>query len=194
MATAFAARHSMDTPEWYTPTPIVEAAREVMGSIDLDPASHEEANERVRAARFFDAEINGLEREWSGRVFLNPPGGKLGAKSLTGLFWSKLMRHYVSLRVPEAIWIGYSLEQLQTLQHAESNFSPLDFSMCVPRRRIAFDENAAMRAARQAKQISDGKKPTELTSPSHANYITYLGPRKTRFDDVFKQFGQVVTR
>lgn len=48
----FAARHSMDSPEWYTPSPFVEAAREVMGGIDLDPASHEEANRIIKAARY----------------------------------------------------------------------------------------------------------------------------------------------
>ena len=31
--------------EWYTPTIIIEAVRESMGSIDLDVASCEEANQ-----------------------------------------------------------------------------------------------------------------------------------------------------
>lgn len=183
---AFAARHSMDSPEWYTPAPFVEAAREVMGAIDLDPASHEEANRTVKATRFFSVEDDGLRQPWSGRVFLNPPGG------LVGDFW-----HYMLCNIPgvtQAIWIGYSLEQLQTLQCIGVPTTPLNFSMCVPNRRIAFVENEAKKAARFEKLIALGKKPNAKSSPSHANYITYIGPLRERFEAIFRQFGQVVIR
>ncbi len=68
-------RHSSESAEHYTPSSIVESARLVLGSIDLDPASSEEANQIVKATRFFTCEDNGFTRPWSGRVFLNPPGG-----------------------------------------------------------------------------------------------------------------------
>lgn len=179
--TAFAARHTCDSPEWYTPSPFVEAAREVMGAIDLDPASHEEANQTVKAARFFTVEDDGLKHPWFGRVFVNPPGG------LVALFWTKLMqREFV-----EGIWIGYSLEQLQTLQMIGGQKTPLDFSMCVPRRRIAFVENSAKKDARIEKMIAAGKVPNQKSQPSHANYISYIGPNSGTFQRVFSQFGQV---
>lgn len=39
--------------DYYTPKPIIEAARKTMGSIDLDPASSFEANNVVLASRYF---------------------------------------------------------------------------------------------------------------------------------------------
>lgn len=59
--------------EWYTPTNIIEAARKTLGSIDLDPASSELANKNIKADLFFTEEENGLEQEWRGNVWLNPP-------------------------------------------------------------------------------------------------------------------------
>jgi hypothetical protein len=75
LPSAMTARHSSETDEHYTPQAIVESAREALGGIDLDPASCPEANECVRAAHIFDRGQNGFQREWRGRVFLNPPGG-----------------------------------------------------------------------------------------------------------------------
>ena len=59
--------------EWYTPEQYIEAARFVMGSIDLDPASNDFANETVKAAVYYDEAMNGLERDWYGNIWLNPP-------------------------------------------------------------------------------------------------------------------------
>jgi DNA N-6-adenine-methyltransferase Dam len=190
---AFAARHTCDSPEWYTPSAFVEAARRAMGGIDLDPASHEEANATVRADHYFTVEDDGLKQEWFGRVFLNPPGG------LVGDFWLKLLREYRYPRdiddgVTQAIWIGYSLEQLQTLQCVGAVFTPLHFPMCVTKKRIAFVENEAKRAQRIAKLRAAGKTPNKNSSPSHSNYITYIGPRVEHFVEHFQPFGQVVIR
>jgi hypothetical protein len=189
VSATFLARWSDDSAEWYTPSPLVEAAREVMGGIDLDPASHEEANITVRADRFFTEADNGLIKPWHGRVFLNPPGGQVAG------FWLKLVTEWEAGRISCATWIGYSLEQLQTLQVAcdpSGALTPLDFAICYPKRRIAFVENEAKKAERIAKQIAAGKKPSKGNSPSHGNYIAYLGYREDKFLDVFSRFGRVV--
>jgi hypothetical protein len=59
--------------DFYTNEKIIEVARKTLGNIDLDPASHAVANRVVQADRFFTANENGLEKKWSGRVWLNPP-------------------------------------------------------------------------------------------------------------------------
>lgn len=191
----------MENADWMTPAPFVEAARDVLGGIDLDPASDAEANRIVKARAYCTAKHDGLAQNWRGCVFLNPPGG------LVSEFWIKLLDERAAGRVTQAIWIGYSLEQLQTLQGLGCA-PPLDFPICVPSRRIAFVENEAKRAQRIARIIADGERPDASAkkqkaaadcragkppkdSPSHANYITYLGPNPSRFLVVFGSFGRV---
>ncbi len=65
--------HNSGENEWYTPSKFVEAAKEVMGSIDTDPASSDIANETVQATTFYDKDDNGLEQEWGETVWINPP-------------------------------------------------------------------------------------------------------------------------
>ena len=59
--------------ERYTPAEIVEAARRVMGSIDVDPASSDIAQQTVKAGTYYTLENSGLEKDWPGNVFLNAP-------------------------------------------------------------------------------------------------------------------------
>ena len=84
------AQHSSATPEHYTPAEYIEAARIVMGGIDLDPATTWTVNNwSVKASSIYTKESNGLIRQWHGRVWLNPPGGKVKNKSNAALWWAK---------------------------------------------------------------------------------------------------------
>jgi hypothetical protein len=74
--------------EWYTPKKIVEAARLVMGGIDLDPATSNEAQKIVQANEFYTSQTgHALTSPWQGRVFLNPPY----AQPLCSQFITKLI-------------------------------------------------------------------------------------------------------
>lgn len=64
---------SDDSYEWYTPADYIEAARDLMGGIDLDPASSKEAQRIVLAGTYYTKGDDGLSKDWFGRVWLNPP-------------------------------------------------------------------------------------------------------------------------
>lgn len=85
--------------EWYTPSEYIESARLVMGSIDTDPASSELANSVVKADTFYTIEDSGLDKEWHGNVFMNPPY----ASDLITLFIDKLISEYENNNIKEAI-------------------------------------------------------------------------------------------
>jgi hypothetical protein len=177
---------------------VVALAYAVMHGIDLDPMSDADANIVIGATRIFTVDDNAFDHPWEGRIFLNPSG------ELVREAWAYLMREYGAERVTEAIWTGFSLEQLQTLQslHGEVEALPHDFPILYPRRRVAFVENEAMKdrrrakhAAQNAKRQARGEKTTkfnERSSPSHASYIAYVGPHTRWFRSVASMYGKVV--
>ena len=88
------------SPEWYTPPHIIEAARKVLGTIDLDPASCEFANRVVKATKFYDKEADALSQPpWTGNVWMNPPYGR-GAVSA---FCGRLVHDYKSGHIRAAV-------------------------------------------------------------------------------------------
>jgi hypothetical protein len=129
------AMHLSITDEHPTPPEIVEAARHVLGTIDLDPCSTAEFNETVQATTFYTKDDDGLIQPWAGAVFLNPPGDPLG--KLPKEFWAKLISEWTAGSVTKGIYIGFNLDQLRSLQNAGVK-SPLHFPICVPRERLKF--------------------------------------------------------
>lgn len=90
-----------DLDDYQTPPLIAEAARLVLGKIDLDPATSERANnEVIHAARFHTAENHndGLIPEWHATsLWLNPPWSQDGR-------WARKLAHeHAKGRVQQAI-------------------------------------------------------------------------------------------
>lgn len=178
------ALHSAKTCEHGSPVAAVELARYVLGGIDLDPASNAYWNHHVvRADRFYDREANGLEQPWAGRVWCNPPGADeaAGTENLVRPYWERLVEHWREGLVDSAVWLGYSLEQLATLQGSPAH--PLEFPTLVPCERFRFleERNGAppierlgvskvKRADGSVRMVSTGKP----SSPTHGNFLTLL--------------------
>lgn len=89
----------MQNFEWYTPSTIINATRQVLTTIDLDPASCALANLNVKATKFFTAEDDGLTQDWFGNVWLNPPY----SRNLIEKFADKVISQYLCGNINSAI-------------------------------------------------------------------------------------------
>lgn len=125
------AQHSSTSSTWGTPPEWLERVRVTLGGIDLDPASDPDHNCYVQAAQYYTEKENGLLHSWNGRVFLNPPGGR----GIPQKFFDKLIQQYCLGNTREAIYLGYSLEQL--LWVGRNPWLP-DSLVAIPNKRIHF--------------------------------------------------------
>jgi hypothetical protein len=172
--------HSSRTDQWGTPPCVLDKVHEVLGTIELDPASSDYWNAAVQAERYLTDALSA--EPWSDKpvsVYLNPPGGKQGTKSLAGLFWTRLLQERAQGSVTHAIFMAFSAEALATTQKP-GQLSIMDFSFCVPAKRLHF--------------VNRGVKKT---APSHSNVIAYLPgtvDRRQMFRDVFSTLGKVVVQ
>jgi ParB family chromosome partitioning protein len=162
---------SSKSDEYYTPAAHIEAARAVLGGIDLDPASCEMAQQTVKAARYFTKEQDGLAQPWDGRVWLNPPYGTTGGQSNQGIWAQKLVAEYTMFNVTAAILLvkaalGY--EWFESLWY--------DWPVCFPRQRLSF-------------MLPDGNDDGQS---KQASALFYFGPDVGRFTETFRPFGRVI--
>lgn len=161
-------RDDYDSDEWYTPADYIEAARRVMGSIALDPATSELAQTVVKADAYLTKFDNGLAQPWLGAtVWLNPPYSdtqrwvdKLGAEYAKGIF------------IKQAIILVNNATETTWFQALLAGYP-----VCLPSRRLAFwRHDHSNVGARQGQAIF------------------YLGPNVETFVSEFAQFGPILRR
>jgi len=161
--------HNSGNNEWYTPPEYIEAARQVMGDIDLDPASSEIANKTVHAATFYTQEDDGLLYDWAcGTCWMNPPY----ASHLIGLFANKLAEHVKRGDVSEACVLVNNATETAWFN------ALLDLASCVCfiRGRVKFID-------------MDGK---ASGAPLQGQAVLYIGPNAEAFGKAFSDFGRTL--
>lgn len=158
---------SQGNNDWYTPIEYIEAARSVMGGIDLDPASSEIAQESIKAASYFTAQTNGLDKPWQGRVWLNPPF----SMPLIEQFVDKLLEEWVAGRVSQATVVTNNATDTGWFHAllAESKLA------CLTKGRVKFYSSAS-----------------DIMTPRQGQAFFYFGDQIDRFSKVFSEFGAVV--
>ena len=154
--------------EWYTPAPFIAAAREAMGSIDVDPASSPVANRVVGATAFFTAEQNGLTKTWRGNVWMNPPY----ASPLIGQFADAVSEKYDAKEIKRACVLVNNATETAWFQRMVDSAA----AVCFIRTRVKFldpDGNAS-------------------GAPLQGQAVIYLGENPARFARAFAEIGPVL--
>ncbi len=150
--------------EWYTPSEFIDAARSVMGDIDLDPASSHIANGTVQAKGYFTKDDDGLSLPWYGRVWMNPPY----AADLIAKFTEKLASHVVAGDVQEAIVLVNNATETAWFQ----DLIDVAAAVAFPQSRVKFYKPDGTHGA-----------------PLQGQAIIYMGNQPDLFRETFSTFG-----
>lgn len=162
------ARDEYDGDEWKTPTEWIEAARGLMGTIDLDPASHDKAQEIVLASEYYTKDENGLSRPWNkpdgsaARVWCNPPY----STDLVKTFAQKAIDEYRAGNMQEGLFLVNNCTDTGWFFELAASY-PVIFS----RGRVKF-------------WYDD---PEDKTPTRQGQALFYFGPRVAAFYEAFRQ-------
>ena len=156
--------------DWHTPDLYLEAARRAMGSIDFDPASSAAAQKRVKAKEYCTRERSGLERDWKGNVWINPPYSAV----VIPLFADKLLGELDAGRVDQCCWLSNASLDTRWGQR----LSKAAQGLALVRGRVKFI-------------APDGK---EQQSNAWMTVVLYFGGDVARFADAFAGLGDVWQR
>jgi ParB family chromosome partitioning protein len=155
--------------EWFTPPEWVELARRALGRIDVDPASNELSQRVIKAKQWFSKSDDGLDRDWCGKVFLNPPYAQPAIEQ----FIDKLIAESDAGRTTHAVLLTHNYTDTAWFQKA-ARWADL---LCFTRGRIAFLDSYGAAAA-----------------PTQGQAFFYFGNEPKLFRENFGKVGFLVRR
>ena len=160
-------QHNSGNNEWYTPVHLIEASRKTMGSIDTDPASCSVAQLNVKADVFYTQETDGLDKDWFGNVWMNPPySGKLIKQ-----FIEKLKHELAVGNTQQAIVLVNNTTETQAGQSLLSMCN----AVCFLKGRVKFLD----------------EKGTPKKTPLQGQMVLYFGDYTSKFRLNFQDLGTV---
>jgi DNA N-6-adenine-methyltransferase (Dam) len=159
--------HNSGVPEWYTPADIIDAARDVLGGIDLDPASSPLANATVKAERYYTIDDDGLSQPWWGRVWMNPPY----TVRLIDQFIARLIDEHRAGNVTAALVLTNNSTDTGWWQ----SLARCSEGLCMLEGRVRFHS-------------PEGERGTPLQGQT----VAYLGAERSLFIERFDEFGVVL--
>ncbi len=160
--------HSTGEFEWYTPKEIIEAARKLMKTIDVDPASSSLANQIVKATIYYTIEDNGLNQEWRGNVWMNPPY----SQPLVTQFCNLLVEKYIMSEVNQACVLVNNATETEFYQNMMKHCE----AICFIKSRVKFID----------------KEGNSTGTPLQGQTILYFGDNVIDFSFIFSKFGVVL--
>jgi DNA N-6-adenine-methyltransferase Dam len=153
--------------EWYTPPTILDLVRQVLGTIDVDPASCAAAQALVQARTYYTVEDDGLRQPWPGTVFCNPPY----KMPEVARFCGKLVEELDADRTTEAILLVNAMTETDWFQ----TIAGWADAICLPDGKIHFAH---------ATRHGD--------SPCTGSAVLYFGPDVAGFSLIFGAIGLVL--
>ena len=153
--------------EWYTPPEFLDAARTVLGKIELDPATSDVANKNVGATEYFTEAHDALSLDWPpSKIWMNPPY----ASNLIGGFCNKFSE-MMEAGGSEGIVLVNNASETGWWQR----LSGVSSAICFPKTRVKFLRPEG-----------------EAGAPLQGQTIFYSGEDPQTFRREFSQFGFVV--
>jgi len=150
--------------DYFTPPWLIEAAREAMGGIDLDAASHWLANREHKIPDWFHTGRSAFDNEWHGKVWLNPPYGN------NAPWFERILEFYPSgpieqLCMLSPVWAFTTKPAAEFMRFASGTV------LLIPTPKFW------------------GNVDPDKTGKNHPHMIVYLGPSQDRFFSAFSQYG-----
>ena len=150
--------------DWCTPLKYIKSVRLVMGSIDTDPASSDIAQRVVKATTYYTRDDNGLDHNWTGNVWLNPPYSTPDIDFFVKKLQESDTQQWIVLtnNSSDTLWFHRLLKMCD--------------SVCFTKGRIAFENGDAVMATRQGQTFF------------------YFGENLQAFNQEFSQYGLIMVK